>query len=372
MSTNIKQHTELLAKARAIAESAQAAGRNLTTSEVAQVEGLLEKAKQLRGDIDLERNLDALASQVDLRPGSRGAKARPVRGSRRGLEWQSVEINGKSLVVSGTAGAAEDFGVFSDPSFPRRIADLFPKVRATSSEATWLSMTTNLVADSGSGSSGPYTLLQVDHLEEKPYGTKEYERRSEPWITFAELSAYIAAQDASDAPDLIADLSSWLADDIGDAVDQHVLDEIADAVGTPVSFADNAIDTVRKGLTALQEARVSTAPGEIALCVSPSAAEALDLTKADTAGTYLLPSAPTAASDPMFGVRVVVSNRIDEGKGYMVNPTEFARFGVREALRVEADLASGWSTNSLRYRAEMRGRLMVVRAAAAVEIDLAA
>ncbi|MGB3233747.1 MAG: phage major capsid protein [Mycobacterium sp.] len=210
----------------------------------------------------------------------------------------------------------------------------------------------------------------------------------EPVIDRARVLAHLSEPTPQrllmDVPGLEAWLWSEMAEGVidaleaevisGDGTSEHFTGVLSASGTTPVAFATDAPTTIRKGLTAAQNA------GDVcnALVLNPADAETLDLTRWGASGGFLLDGfadgqhrSANVFGDPAEITRVICPS-VPAGTALLADWTKVL-IGVRETLRIDVDMSGTLFTkNQFVARAEGRYGIGITRPASFYVCALAA
>ncbi|MET0801397.1 MAG: phage major capsid protein [Actinomycetota bacterium] len=307
----------------------------------------------MQTDAEMKGALDAFVRVGAPRVGG------PVGGKASDGEWATAfrkNYGRKALDITGSVSVPTPIsGLAQTPGPIQFVADLIPAQPATGDTASYLQQTsrTNNAAPVAKGADKPesaYTLARVES----------------PIATIAHVVSGIAKQDLDDAAVLAQFLEAemWLGlrieidDQVlnGDGTDPDLTGILQTAGTIAVPFATDAITTLRKALTALQQVYVT--PTGVVL--NPIDAEGLDLVKASGSGTFYFGGPLQAGAEPIWGVTpVVVTPAIAAGVALMGDFAGGALLFARQDAEVAWNPFSG--SNEVDVRAEARVGLGVLR-----------
>lgn len=367
-----KEKSDLLARAKSIAESAQQAGRGLTAAEQAEAESALERVKQIeRWQVEAKA-----ADAVMQRLGSRAAPA-PVGGERFGLVGYDAEgikaglvnavrskqsygftmpfvkaaltVGGVDLPSSGTFGSGEPLGTAAVA-----LRDLFTPQEAAGPTVRYYTIgagNADVVAEGGLKPDLGATITPTDAELVKiatTFGfTDEMADDAEFLLGFVQREALRAVL-VEENTQIITALSGAT----GTVTDSGALTEAIDVLGRVIGTS---------------EATNGVTPSAILL--NPSDLATIRATKASTSGTYVLDpmtSGPTA----IHGVPVLSTPAVTAGTAYVTSPG-FGVFYTRGALRVETGYTGDdWIYNRVTTRVEERVLPVVVRPSLLAQVTL--
>jgi hypothetical protein len=150
---------------------------------------------------------------------------------------------------------------------------------------------------------------------------------------------------------------------VDQALDAHVLAQIAAASPPAGGGAGSLIERIRYGISAMRE--VGARPSVVA--VNPDDGAALDLHTSPSGDDFVFPSRATGTASPVFGLRVVETPTIT-GNPLLLDPQMLGRLFVG-TVRVDADPYSGFTTNTTTLRCEVRSLMHVRNIDGALELD---
>jgi HK97 family phage major capsid protein len=174
--------------------------------------------------------------------------------------------------------------------------------------------------------------------------------------------------------------SSWVPRELSRAVINVETDQLIICTGSPgmtgfvatsgvltrsynSSTDVSGLDTL---IQACNDIRVGPAFGKADLiALHPTTWDFLKRTKTTTDAFALAVMDPTSIGDldNLFGVKVITNTFVPEGTGVVLDTGLAARYFVRQALTIDANLwgDTQWTTNQISFRAEMRSTLAVLR-----------
>lgn len=386
---------DTLLAAQAISGKAQAEARDFTEEEGQQLDVLLKKGNDLKGQV--ERQLaeqamrDALNELGDsTQPGGKRDDLHPRVKASGGSDWadtmlKQVGPNGyKGVLANGTIAV----NVPLNPEPVRAdvpvltLRQLLPNVQNTTGRFAYLRQTvrTNNAAVVAQGAMKPtsiYTLARVDDRVR----------------TIAHLSEPIAKQDLDDVgmlrqfidQEMRLGLDLALEDEVlnGDGTGEHMTG-IANVSGSQSqAFVTDVLTTTRKAVTKLE--RYGYMAGA-AFIMTPEDWEAVELLADNEARFYY--GGPQNTVDPaarrLWGAPVVVTDAATTGTAYLADWRQMKlhvrQDGVLDWSENVYDPdalgsgvgASDFQRNMLRFRFEGRFGLEILRPSSIVEIDLVA
>ena len=288
---------------------------------------------------------------ADLRASSRDGWAARTHKAIRAMSGEARALVSGSLEVPSIITPAA-----TPKARPARLIDLL--VNRVVLESNWYTYyrqsartnNANVVADGATKPTSVFTLTEI-------------EDRARVVATLTESFPIRLFQDAGFA---IEFLESEAREAVLDEIEQQIISGagtgenmtgLTAVAGTiPVAFITDVVTTLRRGLTALQQA----GENPTAWLINPVDAEALDLTKEGTGGVGFLLDGVTEGNDRSANVlgptsiTRVVTNSVPAGTAILGDFTKL-RLAVRENMRIDVDTAGDlFTTNSAIIRAEAR------------------
>jgi HK97 family phage major capsid protein len=317
-------------------------------------------------------------------PGGSYDGSAPASYSSKGQSWgdavvkaNSNEYGFKALLASGSTAVSVPLAV--DPVRPGErlqfLRQLIPTERDDVGRFSYLRQTTrtNLAAVVAEGATKPtsiYTLTRVDDRAR----------------VIAHLSEQIARQSIDDAAllkqfieqEMRLGLALELDDEIlnGDGTGEHFVGILSAAATTagvqPQAWSTNMLVTIRKAITKLEVIDLA-ADG---IVVNPADWETMELMLDGANGDFILEeSLPIdRATRRLWGVPVLVTNAIPAGVGLVGDFRGSSRLWIREEAKLDwsENIASDFTLNYVRFRAEMRAGFGLLRPTGFVNTDLTA
>lgn len=375
---------ELLEKARGIVDKAEAAGRDLTATEMNEVNGLLKSAKQIDGDNALRKALDELGVGVG---GS-------MRGDGSGAAWPSMRGAGAwSKTVIGLGRKA-----LLTPSGAVGVATLSSVLPAIGEK---LDSVLQVLPAQPTGDNASIKYLREDtrtHAAdtvaegaEKPESDYELSEQVAPARTIAHLSKPAPRQWFTDtAGGLQRYLDFVMRQGLQLALEDQVLygsgagadlDGMFHVSGHLVqSYDTSMLKTCRKAITILQVAGVLQT--NMVFVMHPDDWEAIELLESSS-GVYALNGGQEnnlpveLAARRLWGCPVALSTGMTEGMGGLFDRTAVGLYEHEQVTLSWSENTynpntqlSDFQTNQMRWRAEGRWALAVYRPSACIEVEL--
>ncbi|MEU8122149.1 phage major capsid protein [Spirillospora sp. NPDC049024] len=402
---NLKQRFRAeLSEAKAIAERAESAGRDLTENERASISGKVESAQRLKAQIEQEQKDNGLRTGLEslgadlgtMGANSSGMKANSVpakvRASGGSGEWAKAvtdycaHFGSKSLIANGTVPVTVPMVAepIRDNVPVLSLRQLIPAEAETAGVWKYLRQTTrtNNASTVATGKKKPTSV----------YTWTEVEGRSR---VIAHLSEPIPKQLLDDATalrqvleaEMRLGLEVELEDQVinGNGSTTGVLDDmvgILNTSGTQTQAWDTAGDeftTTRKAVTKLENSSIAPT----GWVMNPNSWERFEL-QVDTNSRYMLGNAPVdRAARRLWGLPVALTTAIAD------NTAVLADFANATKLRVRQEGTLDWTenrydpnkfgagvggsefeANQITFRFEGRFGLDVMRPFSIVEVDL--
>lgn len=323
-------------------------------------------------------------------PGSRTSGPVPGLRPSPGASWTEAVLTASGgssgimaalLTPSGTAPVSVPLAPLpvTDPRQAQFVAELMPVDEAPGGRFSYLRQTTRV-----------NNAAVVAEGERKPTSIYSLERIDDRTRTVAHLSEPIPRQQINDAGMLRQFLDDELKYGLRLAIDDEIVNgdgtgESMDGIlslATPQAFATDMMTTARKAITRLQAANLAPS----AFVLNPADWESIELAAADQfAANSNQPSPADAMARRLWGVPVMVSNGIAAGTGILGDFATSAVLRVTEQARVDWSEnvfdpnalgagvgASDFERNLIRFRAETRVAIAVLRPIGFVALDLTA
>lgn len=371
--------------ARAIAETAMAAGRDLSAAEQSTFDGHMAKAydhldslKSAKSDRDILAQARALADEIDGGGSGRRKTGRsPWAKSTAELMDKALTggIDGEKSLVSGSIGVAvplvTDIVTLSDA--PRTLLDLIPvKPLAggfgTGNSYSYLKQTvrTNNAAPVADNAVKPTTVYTITEVEDR---CRVIAHLTEPtpiryFADHENLERFLESE-------LEAGLYQALETQIvsGDGLGENFEGILATSGIITQAFTVDALTSIRKAITSLEVIGVIPT----ALVLNPTDAEALDLLRDSGAtGRYLLADPAGDGGQSLWSIPRVRSNAVAAGTAILADWTQ-SELVVREGATLAVDRSGVLFTkNQAILRLEGRFGFAAHRPGAFAEIHLAA
>jgi HK97 family phage major capsid protein len=382
-----------LAKARDIADTADAENREFTKSESRLVQDLVREVKEIHGEI-LERKgqramLDELSVLGTDPVGPAPGKALGSGVWAKALTDSLGAIGAKSLTPSGSIHVpAPATGLVATEDRPRNVLGLIPSEPLTVDSFVYLREVQR-----------EHNASTVAVGKRKPvsqYGVEKIEDRAR---TVAHLSEPVPRQDLADSAllgqylegALRAGVELTLEDQVinGNGATTGVLD---DMVGVRhqsglqvVTWAGDMLTTARRAVTNLEELNLPQLSG-VAWMLNPTTWEALELLESPNhfvmggAGASSSAMPVDRSARRLWGYRVITSTVVEAGVALLGDWAGSIRLRPREDIRIDwsdapvdpEDGVTAFEKNLVVFRGEGRFGLEVLRPAAFVEVELVA
>ncbi|WP_067480640.1 phage major capsid protein [Actinomadura hibisca] len=370
---------------RALEEADSGPGDEPDASRIKCLSGLtgrekVQQVEKLRHEIDV---LETLLKAMDRGwtdqgvPARRGGqhKAAESGGFATGREWAQVvktkldrtaHAHGVKALTSGSIDTPNPLlpDVVAKPTNPARLVDLVVNRQPISgNEFEYLRQTvrTGNAAPVADGATKPTSVYTATPIEDRVR-------------VIAHLSEAIPERILADHAEVLRWLEAEMYSGVVDAVETQLVSGSGSGenmtgilntsgVGTQ-AFSSNIYQTLRKARTAMQLANEN--PNAVVL--HPSDAETMDLTQTSD-GAWLI----GAGLGNILGlVAPIVSPSVPAGTALMGDWT-MVRLVVREDLRLDADRSGElFETNQVKFRAEGRFGVAVLRPSAFTKITVAA
>lgn len=290
--------------------------------------------------------------------GSAVIAANEAQGGMRGV---------KSFITAGTATVATTVGgPIADPRRARFLSDLIPSENAPGGHFSYLRQTvrTNnaaVVAASALKPTSVYSLLRVDDT------TKVVAHMTEP----------IVRQDLDDSAVLRQFLNDELKLGLDLVTDARIVAAIIAAGPLVEGDIGTTLDTTRRSLTRLQEREIDPS----AFLLAPRDWEQIEgEAQATFAANANMAPATDAVRRTLHGIPVFLSNAVPENTGYLGDFRTSAKVYTTGPTTIDWSEghfdsvvgATDFERNLVRFRAERRIEVAILRTFAFVQINLAA
>lgn len=306
-------------------------------------------------------------------------------GGRKAAPWGDAVVKAnsgshgfKALLASGSVAVSVPLA--PDPIRPgvrlQHLRQLIPTEKDNVGRFSYLRQTTRtnnaaVVAEGGVKPTSVYTLTRVDDRAR----------------VIAHLSEQIPRQTLDDAgllgrfiqDEMFYGLNVALDTQIisGDGTGENMLGILAATSGVQTqAWSTNILTTLRKAITNLEEDNLTPD----AFLLSPADWETIELVT-ETGGGYVVGAPANMAGPPidaaarrLWGIPVLVSTAVTTGVGVLGDFAGSSRLWIREEARIDwsENVASDYTTNHVRFRAEMRAGFGLLRPTGFVSIDLTA
>lgn len=397
-----------LERMKSITASATAQGRDLTASEVAEVnearkeaQEQLKQIKSLNNDQDIFNQAKGIADSVggdvgDRKPGigRKGWADTAVKALRGGMTNQ---VTGQKALVSGTMNLNNPVepGVTTSATAPRTILDLLrdgvvaeqdPYARNDYSGPTPVQQQAgDFFGGAGGGNTFSYLRQTVRDNKAapvadgalKPTSLYTFEEVEDRYRVIAHLSEPIPQRFFYDDGTLGDFLASEMAGGLEQAIEYQAL--FGDGTGENLTgilstsgiklqtFVTDPITTSRKALTQLQADGVTPS----AWAINPADAETFDLLREGaTSGQYLLGGPAGDASKVLWTIPTALSMAIPVGTALLADWSQGKLLPRQEATLHVDTSGELFDKNQVKFRVEGRYGLVVKRPGAFVKVSL--
>lgn len=398
---------DLLGKARAITDRAMNEGRGLEEDERKEVDGhmksvevLKEKRAEVQAAIDTRERVENVGKAMLVEPGqgsgdndgapkapsyrsigeafvkSDGYRALTERGLRGNWSTGAVEIEGKTLLSSGSSSGGDliqpqvEAGILPKLFQPLGVMDLFAQGQTNSNSVEYLEETTATNAAAGVAEGG-----------EKPESTLVFDRKTASVKKIATLLP-VTDEMLEDVPAIESYINGRLSlfvrqeeetqvingeggDDLSGIVDNLPVGHTA--VRSSISSPTNA-DHVYAGITKVRAAFLEPD----AIIMHPTDWEAVRTLKDDNSNYMGGGPFGAPAQETLWGKPVVVSTVVTQGTAIVGAFKQGAQLFRRGGMSVEASNSHDtfFKYNKTAIRAEERLALAIYRPAAFAQVDL--
>jgi HK97 family phage major capsid protein len=370
-----------LAKAREIAEKAEAENRDLTDDEKAIYDPIIAKGKQLSADFEKLRSDESvkawannLAAEVGeaLHGGGGGlgsggaARTKGQRLSFKGMGRVAANrlLDGtKALAPSGATVVAQELtpDVVSLGKAPMGLLDVIPVIQHPTPEISYLRQTvrTNAAAVVAAGAQKPTSVYTVTKITNN-------------LAVIAHLSEGIPRHWLIDNSALESWLDSELRYGLQVAVEAKILADVNCTSGIQAqAYATSVLATLRKGVTKLETAGYTAS----AFVLHPADWEGVELGLASQAAIEHVGLPYDPATRRLFSVPVTTSNAQTAGVGHALATGAVALDTDTRGVDVqysENATATSFGTNTVYARCESRYATSIFSPLGVVTLDLTA
>ncbi|MDN4611075.1 phage major capsid protein [Arthrobacter burdickii] len=368
--------------ATAIAEKAEAEGRNMTADELADYGRAMTRAKdgreqlrQLDTDDEVTRQARALAAEVGGAPGT-GAKRLALTGA--GRKDSARVIAGKMMTSDGFGGrkALTDSGSIVTPvpiqgdvasmgRVPASLLEVLPVLQHDLATFRFLRQTRreNNAAIVAPGAVKPTSIFSVEGV---PNELRVFAHLSDPVDKY--LLADVASLERFIADELLAGLNAAVEDEIlnGDGTAGHLRGLLATSGIQSQAAAADSVTTVRAGVTKLE------ATGHDASVIVLAPADWAEIeTARNTSGAFDLAGPVDRAARKLWGVQVVLSNTVPARTGLVFDGSALAVDTDRVGVETKwSDAGELFDRNQLKARVEGRFSVSVFQPSGVVALTL--
>lgn len=378
----------LLDQARAIAQRAQRAGRDLTSDESKEIDGLLAKVRAMKsGEKSLRQQID------ELNTAFMGKTGLDFGAQDNGGPWADAFVKG--LERGGQKALMSPSGAVSVPGMIDSLTPVSDKVETILQLIPWRPLTATDAFSYLQETVRQHNAAPVATGEKKPTSVYTVERVDDRVRTIAHLTEAIPRSYLADIGLLRDYIRMVLREGYeleleyqiiqGDGTGENFTGMLNTAGIQVVTYAVDVLSTCRRAITALEVQPIR--PG--AFVIHPEDWETFELQTEDTGG-YLMSDGTRVvpvdrAKRQLWGYPVALSLGIPEGTGILADWAGSTKAWEREEVRVDwseafhvpatvydADATSGFERNEIKFRAEGRAGFGVLRPAGIVEIELEA
>lgn len=362
-------------------------GRDFTGAEASEAADLLEKIKNLKGQIDRERDEEALKQQIiELGSGlENGSLPDPVHNIKGKGIWSKAFLKHypagvKELVPSGTVtvpslrstlttlGGQPETLLSLIRTVPLEGTDAFAYLRET--------VRTHAAAAVAAGGTKPTSTYSVEKVEDRAR-------------VVAHLTEAIPKQTLSDAPLLTQYIDGALREGLilkledmvinGDEDTTDEFDGLVNISGVlSQAYDTDILTTTRKAITALQLANIFPT----GWAMHPTDWETFELLQDGQQRYYLSSQAQQVPVDRarrrLWGLTVALSTAVTLGECWLADWVGSLELKEREGVKIDwsenvtdAEGVSDFVKNQIRFRAEGRWGLAALRPGGVVRVDLA-
>lgn len=385
MTTYKDQREALLTEARAIAEHAKSAGRDLTVAEAEQINAKGAKMQELNAKIKAADDSHNLLASLGPMPGSETA---PETGQKVYRDTSPAAIKKMGAAAAQKVASKLGLKALGDLGDLNGTVDILfqgqPVLEDNRSVPTLRQLVSHITTDRPK-----FSYVRMSPLENnaamvakgglKPTSTITAEDIEGDLSVLAHISSPIDEYWAKDNPGALATYNNEMVRGLIEKSEQFFLHGdglngnptgILNTVGiTEQAYSGDLLTTTRKAVTALELVDLDPA----LFVVHPTDWENVELSR-DTSGRLEFEEGPVnRAEHKLWGVPVAVSPYLTPGTAVLMD-TDAAHFITEPAIQVTASSANGddWSRNQYRVRAEQRLAVAVTHPHGIVKVDLAA
>lgn len=383
MTTYKDQRDALIKEARAIADTAKAAGRDLTIAEAEQINAKGAQLEDLNGKIKAADESNALLASLGPLPGSKRGTA---AGQKVYRDTSTTAIRKMGQAAAGKVAAKLGMKALGDPADLDGSVDILfggqPVLEDNRSVPLLRQLVGHITTDKPK-----FSYVRVSPLENnaamvakgglKPTSTITAEDIEGELSVLAHISSPIDEYWAKDHPEALATYNNELVRGLLEKEEQFFLNGDGEG-GNPTgilntegiltqAYTTDLLTTTRKAVTAL--ALVDLEPS--LYVVHPADWETIELSR-DTSGRLEFPEGPVnRAEHKLWGVPVALSPYLTPGTAVLMD-TDAAHLIAEPAIQVTASSAHAddWSRNQYRVRAEQRLAVAVTHPHGIVEVSL--
>lgn len=377
------QRDALLKEARTIAETAQAAGRDLTIAEAEQINAKGKQISDLNDKIKAADDSHNLLASLGPFPG--GQKT-PEGGQKVYRDTSPAAVKKMGAAAAGKVAARLGMKALGDPADLDGAVDILfggePVLEDNRSVPQLRQLVGHITTDKPK-----FSYVRMSPLENnaavvakgglKPTSTVTAEDIEGELSVIAHISSPIDEYWAKDHPEALATYNNELVRGLIETEERFFLNGDGEA-GNPTgilntsgiqtqTYAGDLLTTTRKAVTALELVDLNPA----LYVVHPADWEAVELSR-DTSGRLEFEEGPVnRAEHKLWGVPVAISPYLTPGTAVLMD-TDAAHFISEPAIQVTASSAHGddWSRNQYRVRAEQRLAVAVTHPHGIVKVSL--
>jgi hypothetical protein len=376
MTDHTAHRDELLAKARALAEKAQAEGRELSVGEGDQVRAAIAEARQINErsarEAESKRILDGLDDMARGTYQQHGDDSKRLCFSKRMSEDAAAKIlapdfTGQTKAIAPSGSTLVGFDFQPDPIALGRVAqgllDVLPVRQHSSPEY-------GFIRQGATGRTVNAAVVAPGAL--KPTSPLGLERVEQSLAVVAHLSELINRYWLVDAPSVAAFIDAELRFGLSVAVEAKVVSDINGTSGVQTqSYSTSVLQTVRKAITKLE----ITGYAPAAIVMHPTDFEGVELALSSVTAVEHLSLPFDAATRRLFGTPIVATVSEAAGSAHVIGVGTVALDTDTRGISVdwsENSTADSFAKNMLVARCEGRFGTSVVSPLGVVIADLTA
>lgn len=368
-----EQHAHHVQAGKTILARAKMAGRDLTQFETSEAERHIREARTLTEQICRTNGDRAVTEAINgLTHGAPATKNSSAWAKNAAGALASTAASvGSKAVVAGSYETGQMLSTDIDriPEYPTRLLDLLVNRRPVEAN-TFAFLRQN---------ARHHNAAAVADGAEKPVSVYSFEDVEDRVRVLAHLSEDIPLRILDD----IAEITTFLEDEMEGGLLREIERQVISGAGTGEDMAgllsisgvlaqpwdaSGLLGTLRRASTALEVSGETPT----AWVINPADVQTMDLlTDGFERSFFGGPSTQLAQSAPVWGTPVVRSIAVPAGTAVLGNWSKLQLI-VREDVKIDIDLAHGFSTNTARFRAEGRFGVAVVRPSSFVIVDTTA